>query len=153
METNIITDIKNTIELSEKTVEKKLIWRLRMFFAIFVIILGLIIFDISIGVIHLLLASGGIALGVLIGILIGRIFKIRWHEEEARVVARLDTIGTIMLICYFIFAFSRHWIFEHFIHGPALSAFIFCTVSGIMAGRILNMRLNIQKVLREQNIT
>ena len=146
----IIDDIKNKIELPKENIDKKLLFRVRFFFVIFLVIFGFIVYDVAINIIPLPLASLGVTIGILVGLIIGRIFKIDWYKKNSIVVARIDTVGIFMVFVYICFALSREWIFAHWFHGPLLTTFVFSTVAGVMFGRMWSLRVGIQKVLREQ---
>ncbi|MFH1048751.1 MAG: hypothetical protein V1732_03750 [Patescibacteria group bacterium] len=137
----------------KKHIDRKLFNRLRIFFVIVVILVGLMLYDVFEGILGVNLAFGGFIPGLLIGFFASRIFLIHWHEESAKVVSRMDAIGVIILLCYIFFALSRAWIFEHWIHGAALTAFTFSIMGGIMLGRLLGMRLNIKKILSDRGIS
>jgi hypothetical protein len=136
--------------VSKEFVDKKLIFRLRMFAVIFTVMIGIILYDIITDTIGILLAISGITIGLLIGYVRGHLANIKWHPERNKVITQIDTIGIITLILYLSFSLSKKWIFGHWIHGPALTAFSFSTVSGIMAGRFFGMRFQIKDILKEQ---
>lgn len=136
--------------VSKEFVDRKLIFRMRMFAVIFTIMIGIILYDMITGVIGILLALGGIAVGLVIGYARGHLSNIKWHAERNKVITQIDTIGVVTLLVYLSFSFSKKWIFGHWIHGPALTAFSFSTVSGIMAGRFFGMRFQIKDILKER---
>jgi hypothetical protein len=141
---------QKTRELSKKHVHRKLVFKLRRLAVVFLVIATIIIYDISKGVINPLLAIGGICLGYSIGMLLGRFANIHWHEETSKVISKWNRITIIILVLYLSFAFSKKWFFGHWIHGPALTAFSFSIAAGIMTGRIISMRKQIRKILRER---
>jgi hypothetical protein len=141
---------RHRLIVSKEFVDKKLIFRLRMFAVIFTIMIGIISYDVINGIIGILLALSGIAMGLIIGYIKGHLSNITWHPERNKVITQIDTIGIITLIIYLSFSLSKKWIFGHWIHGPALTAFSFSTVSGIMAGRVFSMRFQIKDILKER---
>ena len=106
--------------------------------------------DIAQDIIPVPLAILGIALGLIIGFTAGYLSNINWHPETEKVVASMDRTGIIILVLYLSFSFSRRWIFGHWIHGPALTAFCFSIASGVMFGRLFSTRHQIKDILREK---
>jgi hypothetical protein len=143
---------KKTRELSKKHVNKKLIFKLRRLAVFFVIITSIILFDIFKGFINPFLALAGIITGFSIGTFLGRYSNIHWHEETGKVISRWNTITIIILVAYLAFAFSKRWIFGHWIHGPALTAFSFSVACGVMTGRIVSIRKQIRGILKERGL-
>lgn len=139
-------------KIARQHVHRKLIYRLRMFVVIFVVMMGIIIYDIISQIIGFPLAVSGISLGIITGYLAGRISNIVWHEETSKVVARMDTMGFVFLALYLSFSISRRWIFGHWIHGATLTAFSFSMAAGIMAGRLWSTRSQIRNVLKDQGL-
>lgn len=137
----------------KKHIDRKLYNRLKIFVIIVIILASLMLYDVREGILSVHLALGGFVLGIAIGFFVSRMFLIHWHEESAKVASRMDAIGVVILLGYLSFAFSRSWIFAHWIHGVALTAFTFSILAGIMLGRLLGMRLNIRKVLSSRGIS
>ena len=141
---------KHKIIVSKEFVHKKLIFKLRMFVLIFTIMTGIIIFDIAEDVISIPLAITGFALGLIVGFTLGYLSNIFWHPETGKVVTQLDMVGFVILAVYISFSISRNWLFGHWIHGPALTAFCFSIASGVTLGRFLSTRFQIKDILTEQ---
>ena len=91
--------------------------------------------------------AAGIAVGTLVGLVFGRMFKIYWHPEEKKVMARLDAVGIGALLFYILFAVYREEIFAQYVEASHLRGFVFSTVAGVMIGRILTMGFHIKKVI------
>ncbi|MCZ7403029.1 MAG: hypothetical protein O8C61_12470 [Candidatus Methanoperedens sp.] len=151
---NFFKKILNSLHIKEhpakKHIDRKLIFRIRIFYVIGFILTGLMLYDVLEGIIGIELSLGGFLLGLFIGFIATRMFIIHWHEERAKVVSRLDTIGIIVMLFYVAFSVSRAWFFGHWIHGSALTAFTYSILAGIMIGRIVGMRLKIKNILSEQ---
>lgn len=139
---------KKTRELSRKHVNKKLIFKLRRLAIVFLIISVIISYEVLSGVIHPLLAIGGLVSGYSIGALLGRFSNIHWHEETGKVISKWNKITIAILIIYLCFTFSKRWIFGHWLQGSMLTAFSFSLASGIMMGRIISIRKQIREILR-----
>ena len=88
-----------------------------------------IISEVVIGNMSLLLAISGICIGMFAGIIRGRFSGVVWHDEKEKVIAKLDTVGLIVLILFIIIDLNREWIFGHWIHGVELSFFTVSVLS------------------------
>ena len=154
---NLIKKISNFLNIKEhpakKHIDRKLIFRIRIFYVIGIILTGLMLYDVLEGIIGIELSLGGFLLGLFLGFLATRMFIIHWHEERAKVVSRLDTIGIIVMLIYMTFSLSRAWFFGHWIHGSVLTAFTYSILAGVMIGRIVGMRLKIKNILSERSIS
>lgn len=142
----------NRRKIAREHVHRKLVFRLRMFLVIFMVMISIIGYDIFSKIIGYPLAITGIGLGFVTGYLAGRISRIVWHEETSKVIARMDKMGFVFLALYLAFSLSRRWIFGHWIHGAALTAFCFSVAAGIMAGRLMSTRTQIRNILKDQGL-
>jgi hypothetical protein len=154
---NFFKKIFNSLNIKEhpakKHIDRKLIFRIRIFYAIGIILTGLMLYEVLEGIIGIELSLGGFLLGLFLGFIATRMFIIHWHEERAKVVSRFDTIGIIIMLLYVAFSASRTWLFGHWIHGSVLNAFTYCILAGVMIGRIVGMRLKIKNILSEKSIS
>ena len=141
---------KKTRELTRRHVNKKLIFKLRRLAIVFIIVPAVIFYNLIQGILHPFLALIGISIGFIIGTIVGRFSNIHWHEETGKVISTWNRITVSILILYLAFAFSKKWIFGHWIHGPALSAFSFSVATGVLTGRIISIRKQIREILRER---
>lgn len=153
---NIFKRFLNFLNIKEhpakKHIDRRLIFRIRIFYVIGIILAGLMLYDVFEDIIDIELSLGGFLLGLFIGVIATRMFIIHWHEERAKVVSRFDTIGIIIMLLYVTFSISRAWVFGHWIHGSVLTAFTYNILTGIMIGRIVGMRLKIKRILSEQSL-
>ena len=138
---------------AKKHIDRKLIFRIRIFYLIGIILTGLMLYEVLEGIIGIELSLGGFLLGLFLGFLATRMFIIHWHDEGAKVVSRFDTIGIIIMLLYVAFSASRTWLFGHWIHGSVLTAFTYSILAGIMIGRIVGMCLKIKNILSEKSIS
>jgi hypothetical protein len=138
---------------AKKHIDRKLIFRIRIFYLIGILLTGLMLYDVMEGIIGFELSLGGFLLGLFLGFIATRMFIIHWHDEKAKIVSRLDTIGIIIMLLYVAFSASRTWLFGHWIHGSVLTAFTYSILAGIMIGRIAGMRLKIKNILSQQSIS
>lgn len=138
--------------MARRHLDKKLIFRLAIFIAIFLVMVVLISVNVFENKIGILLAGTGLVLGVCIGLASGRVFSIRWNQEDLKVVSRMDKIGIFFLVPYLIFTFLRERILEYWFHGVLLTAFTFSLIAGIMLGRIMYLFFHIKKTLKEEGL-
>lgn len=141
-----VLNFRNIKEQSaKKHIDRKLIFRIRIFYMIGIILTELMLFEVLKGIIGIELSLVGFLLGLFLGFIATRMFIIHWHEERAKVVSRFDTIGIIVMLLYVVISASRTSLFGHWIHGSVLTAFTYSILAGIMIGRIVGMRLKIKK--------
>ncbi len=138
--------------LVKQHIDRKLLFRLRLFLAVSFIMLLIIIYDIFQNTISLPLAAAGVGIGILTGLIAGRMFNVLWHEEKRQIIAKLDRTGIVILLLYIGFAVSRRWFFSAWIHGPALTAFTFALLGGSMSGRFLSTGFNIRNILYTRGV-
>ena len=132
-------------------VHKKLIFRVRRLAVVFLIITGILIYEISQDYIAGYLAAAGFLIGLVIGIMVSRrMHNISWDTEATKAVTKMDTLGIIILIIYILFAVSRRWIFSHWLEGHALTAFTLSVSAGGMFGRLYYTRQKIREVLKKE---
>ena len=134
-----------------KYVHRKLLFRLRRLAIIFLIIIGILIYEISHNYIAGYLAAGGFILGIAIGLMVNkRMHIISWDAETNKAVTKMDRLGIIILVAYILFAIMRQWIFSFWFHGNALTAFSLSVGAGGMLGRLWSTRQKIRQILREE---
>ena len=137
---------------AKEFVERKLLLRLKLFFALFALLVTVICYEVMREHIGATTAIGGIMVGMMIGSIFVRRKRIYWEEDTSRVIARMDRIGIILLALYIAFAILRHLVLGYWVHGNQLIGFSFSLAAGTMLGRILTMRSQIRQILKEKNI-
>jgi len=143
---NIKLKLKNHID----KIDKKLIRRIRMLAIILFAMTTVLVYEILTSYINILWVLVGVTFGFIVGIIVGRMFSIEWHEESNKVVGRLDIIGGVILVVYIALSIAKHWIFAHWFVGSILTAFTISFIEGVMIGRIFSLRFQIERVLAEQ---
>ncbi|MBD0331710.1 MAG: hypothetical protein ICV66_03565 [Chitinophagaceae bacterium] len=133
-------------------VERKLVIRLRIFFFIIFILFDILVLEMSLGYVSVFIPFVALLLGLVSGLLFVRRKKIYWDEETSRVIARMDTLGIILLIVYVLFVITRHLLLHHLLQGNQLTAFAVSFATGGMITRVWSMRRSIRRVLRDQKI-
>ena len=132
-------------------VHRKLLFRLRRLAIIFLIITGVVIYEVSKNYIAGILPIDGFLLGMIIGLLVARrMHNITWDTETRKTVTKMDRFGIIILVLYLLFAISRRWIFSHWLQGYALSAFSLSVAAGGMLGRLWTTRQKIRQILKQE---
>ncbi|HEV7121242.1 MAG TPA: hypothetical protein VGN56_00280 [Candidatus Paceibacterota bacterium] len=121
--------------------------RQRMFQAIAGILLLFILYELYIGTIRWWLALIAIAIGLVLGFIMGRLVRVRWDDEAQRVVTQMDVIGVIVIVAYIAVAFLRNYLLGQWLTGAALTAASLSLAAGLLYGRYLGMRRSIQKVI------
>lgn len=137
---------------AKKYVERKLIRRLRIFFVVFVILIGVIIYEISQQYLEASACVGAMMLGILSGAVFVRRKRIYWQEETSQVIARMDKIGIAILVIYILVWIARHLILHNWLHGHRLTAFSLSLAAGAMLGRLLSIRSQVRQILKERDI-
>lgn len=139
-------------QLAKKHVDKKLIQRLLMYFIMSLAILGFVIYEIVISSIYRWIAGIAIIIWFWLGLLTHRMFLIYRHEDDQKVLSRVDRLWGTILIIYILFSIFRKQIIGYFFHGPAILAVTMALVFGLMLGRVIGMRNKIIKILKKQDI-
>ena len=136
----------------KKHVHHKLAKRMKIYFFISAIMVGIVVYEVIITWLNPLLALGLAVLGGIIGFFVSRMFHIFWDEKEQVITSRIDQIGGIILWIYLIFSFARHYLIGLFVATPLVFVVTFALVGWIMVGRFLGMRSKILKVFKGQKI-
>lgn len=139
-------------KIAEKHLDKKLRRRMIMYFCISVIILWVVMYEIAIESINWRMAILFIILGFGIWIGTYRMFHIYRHEDEAKVMSRVDRTGAIILVAYILFSIFRQKIIGIFFQWPMVLAVTMSAVFGMMSGRVRGMKRKIKKILKLQGI-
>jgi uncharacterized membrane protein YagU involved in acid resistance len=125
-------------------IDSKMINRLRIYMVVAIIMLISVAYEVLLGTITIQLAILGIVGGLIIGAIVGRMFRLNWDEDTSTVIGYVDWIGAVILIIYLIFIFARAQYL-----GLAL---ILSITAGTMLGRVLSTRHNLNKILRAWKI-
>ena len=133
-------------------IEKKLIWRLRIFFFLFFILIDIIVLEISLGYVPWYFAVMALLIGSFSGLLFSRRKKIYWEAKTSKVIARMDKLGVVLLIVYIIFAILRHRVLHGWFSGSVITAISLCFAAGGMISRVWIMRRQIKKILKNQKL-
>lgn len=146
----IIESFNHKKKIAQKHVERRLLRRLVFFIVMACVMIAVVVFQIWLQHISVWLALFGAGLGLILGIVVGRMFKMFWHIETEKIVARLDKAGITLLVIYVGIELSRKWFFGHWLHGAQLNAFALAFLVGVLIGRLLSMIGTIQGILIEE---
>jgi len=132
--------------------DKRLIKRLRIYTVVMLVMLLVIIFEVLQGAFTVAWAGGGILIGLGIGALVSRMYRLNWDEDTSQVISRIDWIGAVILVCYLTFVFTRTYYLSYWIQGTPLMGLIFSLTAGTMLGRVLSTEHGIKKILKTWDI-
>lgn len=132
-------------------VHRKLVLRLRMFALVVVGMVGAVGYQVVKFQAHLLPVLGSVGLGLGLGLLVGRMAKVTWHEDAAQVVTKMDKLGGLILGFYLVVSLGRWWVLGHWFAGHELTAVALSFTGGIMLGRLLFTRQAVVKALKAQD--
>lgn len=83
--------------------DPRLIRRLRIYIIVMLIMLVVIAFEVLESTFSIPLAIGGILIGLGVGTIVSRMYRLSWDEETSNVIGRIDWIGAVILVFYLIF--------------------------------------------------
>jgi len=113
---------------------------------------GFILLDLVQQRISMALALVSFLAGILLGVLMNRMYRFEWDDQAQKVIARIDWIGGVILAVYIGFTLSRNWIFGHWLQGATLTAFGLCLTAGSRLGRVLGTARGIRVRLKSVGI-
>lgn len=135
-----------------KYLDQRLIKRLRIYTIVMVVMLLVIIYEVLTGTFSISWALGGMLIGLGIGTLVSRMYRLSWDEDTSNVIGQIDWIGAIILICYLVFVFTRTHYLSYWLQGPPLMGLVFSLTAGTMLGRVMTTERGIKRILRTWNI-
>jgi hypothetical protein len=137
-------------QVRRKYVHRKLILRLRLFALIGLGMCGAVTYQVLAYQVLLLPTLAAAGTGLLVGLVVGRLSKVLWHEEATQVVAKMDRLGGVVLAAYLVLALSRRWVLGHWFAGHQLTAVTLAFTGGVMMGRLVATRREVVRVLKSQ---
>jgi hypothetical protein len=132
--------------------DKRLRFRLRLYFLIALILLCILIFDVARGTLRLDYGFLGLLTGAGIGIISSRMFHTSWDKNAKKVISRLDTFGLGILLLYIVFEVLQDKIVTLFTHDVQVATTGFAVLAGSMIGRVIGTRGKIIEILKEQKV-
>ena len=132
--------------------DSKLVNKLRLYTLILVLMILIVSIEVIKTNFSIEFAIIGFFLGMIVGIIITRIYKLSWDSSTNNVIGTVDIVGVIILVSYLIFVFTRTYYIGQWVHGTPLLAFILSITAGTMFGRIINTRRDVFKILKALQI-
>ncbi len=145
--------MKKSRETFKKHVDKKLSSRMKMYFFISLVMIGIVVYELVITDINPLIVVGMFLGSIGFGFLMSRMFHISWNADEQVVSSRIDKFGGFVLAIYLVFSLARHFFLESYVKHSWITIITFTTISGVMVGRFLGMRRKIFSVIKEQELS
>lgn len=137
----------NARAAARKVISRRLLAQLRIFGLIFLVMVGLLVYDMAKGLVSLPVGLGGLVLGLLIGVIVSRMYRLSYDEEEQQVAGRIDCVGGAILLLYIAFAIFRNQLFAPFVEAAQLAGFGLSVSAGTMLGRLVGTSRRIRRVL------
>ncbi len=131
-------------------IDSRIIRRLRIYVLVLLILLVVILFELIQGNFTINIILLGILIGLGVGIISSRTYRLSWDSETDNVISRMDWIGAVILILYLIFIFTRVDLLERWIHGNPLFAIVISITAGTMLGRLVTTRHEVAKILKSR---
>jgi hypothetical protein len=133
-------------------IDKRIITRLRIYLVVMLVMLAVILFEVIQGSFSILLAIGGIIIGLGVGTIVSRTYNLSWDQETNNVISQIDWIGAIILVCYLIFIFTKTQFLGYWVQGSPLFAIILGITAGTMLGRVMGTKRSINAILQALEI-
>lgn len=103
---------------------------------------------ITLGIISLLRAAAGIAIGVLMGLVLNRVQLLTWSRSARLVTATIDILGVFMLLLFVVLVCLRAFLALNYTSGLMESAVVgMSTMMGVMFMRVRHLRREIRKII------
>lgn len=132
--------------------DKRLITRLRIYVIVMIVMLIVIVLEVIQSTFTIPMTIGGMLIGLGVGTLVSRMYRLSWDEGTSNVIGQIDWIGAVILVCYLIFVFTRAHYLGYWVQGAPLLGIIFSITAGTMLGRVLSTEHGIHKILESLKI-
>jgi hypothetical protein len=133
-------------------IDQRIITRLRIYLVVMLVMLAVILFEVIKGSFSILLAIGGIIIGLGVGTIVSRTYNLSWDQETNNVISQIDWIGAIILVCYLIFIFTKTQFLGYWVQGSPLFAIILGITAVTMLGRVMGTKRSINAILQALEI-
>lgn len=138
--------------IARKHLHPKLRRSLRIYLVISVLVFILVCVDAFQDHANPLFVLLGLIVGISIGALFTRIYKISWDNKGGNVIQRMDIFGGVLIILYIAFDLSREHLVELFIHGGSVASVSLALLAGALFGRVLGSGRVIGKILHDEGV-
>jgi hypothetical protein len=129
-------------------IEERLIKRLRVYLVVMLVIITAIVFEVLAGRFGIADALAGVFIGLTVGVIVSRRYRLSWDEETNSVIGRIDWIGAALLAGYLVFVFTKSYFLGFYVQGAQLFALLLGITAGSMLGGILGTRRGINRLLK-----
>jgi hypothetical protein len=129
---------------------KRLLLRIRILSVVYVVLLIMTIYSAINSHAILWKVILGLCIGIIVGVISSRMFKISWDKDGAEVIGKIDVYGVIVLVLFIVFEVNRNNIAGLFDSGESLGAIVLTLVTGTLFGRILGITRQILRVVRSR---
>lgn len=139
-------------KLADRHINPKLRWSLRIYLLVSVAVFIFVIVTTVRSQANPLIVLAGLIIGIVIGILFNRIYKISWDKEADHAVYKMDIFGIILLIVFIAFDLSRGNLVEIFVNGSSVGPTSLALLAGAFYGRVLGTGREIFKVIKKEKV-
>jgi hypothetical protein len=131
---------------------KKLLVNLRILSAVCTILLAVTMYELFISSALFSQVLIALIIGLAVGFISSRMYKISWDRDQTKVVGRIDMYGIIVLILFILFELNRTWIADLFSGGEALGSISLVLMTSALLGRVIGTSRKILRVLSDEKI-
>lgn len=140
-------------KVAKEFLHKQLIIQLLLFAVVFIVVAGIVGYDVIAGNINFLLALVGVLIGLAIGFFFAnRMFKVHWNNELKKIMVGRDRASVLFILIYIVLRFVSNDISSAVIPAAVVTYFTLSTVGGIMLGRLLGLMRTIERIVAEQKL-
>ena len=119
-----------------------------LFLVLAFVLLCFVAYDIYSGVAIWWMALGGLAVGLVIGFIYGRLARVRWHETEEKIVRQNDVFAYVLIAAYIALSWGRDVLLGDILSGAALTAVSLAVASGVLIGRFIGMHIVLMRTIK-----
>lgn len=87
-----------------------------------------------------------LVVGLVVGAIASRMFRLSWDADSGRVVGRIDTVGVVVLVLYLAFSIFRGRLVGLWFEAPVVGVASLAVLAGVMAGQVLTTRRGVIRV-------
>jgi hypothetical protein len=149
---NKISNIHKNSQLLKKHINPKLRRNLRLYLIIGAAVFIYVIINAIKSDANPVAVALGLIAGVVIGMILSRVYKISWDKDANNVIHRMDLFGIILLLVFVAFDLNRGHIVQLFVQGDSVGTISLALLAGAFYGRVFGAGRGIMKVLREQKV-
>ena len=130
-------------------VDKKLIFRQRIFLIIILILTVINIGNVLINKVSIGLTILDLTIAILLGYFFSRMTKISWDSKKKKIVSELDAIGIAIILVYLVVELMLDWFLGHWFSCGTLATYSLIFATGLLIGRLIGTFRRINNVLTE----